>query len=42
MIDRQVSAEIKGYVIDRLKEREIIQSGDSGNSQTIKLGPMFL
>jgi integrase len=39
---QQASADLKGYIIDRLKEREIVLPGDNGDMQTVKLGPLPL
>ena len=40
--DRQASAEMKSYIIARLKEREIQVSGDNGDMQSVKIGTLPL
>ncbi len=39
---RQASADVKTYVIERLRERELSLSDNGGNLQTVKLGPLPL
>ncbi len=39
---RQASSEVKGYIINRLKERLILLSGETGNPIYVKLGPLPL
>jgi integrase len=39
---RQASAEVKTYIIERLRERELPLSDNGGNAQTVKIGELSL